>query len=69
MSWWLLGALTFGVWGLFVAFAWERRTVEPKDPAQDQVGVTVFEALKGFDSGLARKSRSLLRSDAPEPTA
>ena len=43
MSWWLLGALTFGVWGLFVVFAWERRTVEPKDPAQDQVGVTVFK--------------------------
>ena len=52
MSWWLLGALTFGVWGLFVAFAWERRTVEPKDPAQDQVGVTVFKPLRGSIPGL-----------------
>ena len=52
MSWWLLGALTFGVWGLFVAFAWERRAVKPKDPVQDQVGVTVFKPLIGLVPGL-----------------
>ena len=59
-------ALTFGVWGLFVAFAWERRTVEPKDPAQDQVGVTVFKPLKGAVPGLrGNPSLTLLGLDAP----
>ena len=58
MSWWLLGALPLGVSGLFVAFAWERRTVEPKNPAQDQVGVTVFKPLTGAVPGL-RENRVL----------